>query len=72
MTINANSYLDSSLEGDRIESLQQKRIYHAAVTLDQLVFVIGGRGGSSSTGETTEILRAGNSSWEQGPMLLLQ
>jgi len=53
-------------EENRIGSLLQKREDHAAVTLDQAVFVIGGSGSASST---TELLRAGSSSWEQGPTI---
>ena len=52
-------------EENRIGSLLKKRYYHAAVTLDQFVFVIGGDGSST----TTELLRAGSSSWEQGPTI---
>ena len=53
-------------EENRIGSLLQKRYFHAAVTLDQGVYVIGGEG-SSKAWSTTELLRAGSSSWEQGP-----
>ena len=55
-------------EENRIGSLLQERDGHAAVTLDQGVFVFGGYG-SSSAGTTTELLRAGSSSWEQGPTI---
>ena len=51
-------------EENRIGSLLQERDSHAAVTLDQFVFVIGG-----AEPTTTELLRAGSSSWEQGPSL---
>ena len=78
--IGGGNYLSSCLvldastgqwEENRIGSLLQERYFHAAVTLDQVVFVIGGYGSSvpSSTGSTTELLRAGSSSWEQGPPL---
>ena len=61
-------------EENRIGSLLQERDSHAAVTLDQFVFVIGGQGLSarSTTGSTTELLRAGSSSWEQGPTLPIE
>ena len=57
-------------EENRIGSLLQRRVTHAAVTLHQVVYVIGG-GASISTGigSTTELLRAGSSSWEQGPTI---
>ena len=64
--------LDSSIgqwEENRIGSLLQGRSNHAAVTLEQFVYVIGGF--PSSLSSTTELLRAGSSTWEQGPPLPL-
>ena len=51
-------------EENRMEPLLKKRYYHAAVTLEGQVYVIGGRGSS-----TTEVLPAGSSTWQQGPRL---
>lgn len=55
-------------EENRMEPLLQERTYHAAVTLEGQVYVIGGQG-SRSTASSTEVLPAGSSSWEQGPRI---
>ena len=53
-----------------MEPLLQERYWHAAVTLQGQVYVIGGRG--SSTGSTTEVLPAGSNTWEEGPEIPVQ
>ena len=51
----------------------QKRWGHAAVTLDQHVYVIGGgEDESSPSSTTTEILAAGSTTWQQGPPLPIE
>ena len=55
-------------EENRMEPLLQKRYSHAAVTLEGQVYVIGGRGSSTSS-STTEVLPAGSTIWQQGPQL---
>ena len=49
-------------EENKIGSLRE-RSYHAAVTLDKFVYIL--------SGYSTELLRAGSSSWEQGPPIPL-
>merc|ERR1712012_893301 len=71
-TLSSCLVLDSSTrlwEENRIGSLLQGRSNHAAVTLEQFVYIIGGA--PSSLSSTTELLRAGSSTWEQGPPLPL-
>ena len=54
-----------------MEPLLQGRRDHAAVTLEGQVYVIGGRGSSTSS-STTEVLPAGSTSWQKGPEIPVQ
>ena len=50
-------------------ALLQGRYLHATVTLDQHVFVIGGGISPTTASMTTDLLPAGNMTWQQGPLL---
>ena len=56
-------------EENRMGPLIQSRSRHTAVTLNQYVYIIGGSVSSSPDQKTTEVLFAGNMTWERGPRL---
>ena len=63
--------LDSSTgmwEEDRMGPLLHRRHWHATVTLDQHVFIIGGQGGQGR-GKSMELLPADSMTWIQGPQI---